>query len=80
MLGVAYQHKGFAYEACSAILSYGITELEQKTYCSFVDKDNKASIRLCERLGFEQHGKVLLHNFDGLMVDKEYLQYEYCAD
>lgn len=80
MLGVAYQHKGFAYEACSAILSYGITELEQRTYCSFVDKDNKASIRLCERLGFEQHGKVLVHNFDGLMVEKEYLRYEYHAD
>ncbi|GFI21843.1 hypothetical protein IMSAGC011_00616 [Lachnospiraceae bacterium] len=80
MLGVAYQHKGFAYEACSAILSYGITELEQRTYCSFIAEENKASRRLCERLGFEQHGSVLLNNVDGLMVEKEYLKYEYHVD
>lgn len=82
MLGAAYQHKGYAYEACRAVLAYGINELEQKVYCSLVDKDNKASIRLCERLGFVSNGMVRLNetNFDGLMVEKEYVHYVYSAD
>lgn len=77
MLGVKYQHKGYAYEACSAILSYGVSELEQKEYCSFVDRRNTPSIRLCQRLGFVLNGSVRLRemNFDGLMTEKEYLQY-----
>lgn len=82
MLGVAYQHKGYAYEACSEILSYGVRELGQRTYCSFINEENKASIRLCERLGFGPQGKVRLNeiNFDGLMVEKEFIQYVYHAD
>ena len=81
MLGVKYQHKGYAYEACSAILSYGVSELEQKEYCSFVDRRNTPSIRLCQRLGFVPNGSVRLRemNFDGLMTEKEYLQYVYRA-
>lgn len=82
MLGVAYQHQGYAYEACSAILSYGIEELGQKTYCSFINENNKASIRLCERLGFMPDSRVMLNeiNFDGMMVEKEFIQYVYHAD
>ena len=82
MLGVAYQHKGYAYEACSEILSYGISELHQKAYCSFINENNKASIRLCERLGFVPEDKVVLKeiNFDGMMVEKEFIQYVYHAN
>lgn len=82
MLGVKYQHKGYAYEACSAILAYGVKELGQKEYCSFVNKDNTASIRLCERLGFVRNGTVRLSegNFDGMMTEKEYERYVYRAD
>lgn len=82
MLGVKYQHKGYAYEACSAILAYGVKELGQKEYCSFVNKDNTASIRLCERLGFARNGTVRLSegNFDGMMTEKEYERYVYRAD
>ncbi len=82
MLGVAYQHKGYAYEACTEILSYGVRELDQKTYCSFINEENKASIRLCERLGFAPQGRVRLNeiNFDGMMVEKEFIQYVYHAN
>lgn len=82
MLGVAYQHKGYAYEACREILSYGITELGQHVYCSFVNENNKASIQLCERLGFVPQGRVRLNeiNFDGMMVEKEFIQYVYRAN
>jgi len=82
MLGVAYQHKGYAYEACSEILSYGIRELNQRTYCSFVNEKNIASIHLCERLGFVPQDKVSRYeiNFDGMMEEKEFIQYVYRAN
>lgn len=82
MLGVAYQHQGYAYEACSAILAYGIKELEQRNYCSFINEKNEASIRLCGRLGFVPQDKVRLQeiNFDGMMVEKEFIQYVYRAN
>lgn len=82
MLGVDYQHKGYAFEACSAVLAYGMKELGQRTYCSFVNENNKASIHLCERLGFVPQGRVLLNeiNFDGMMTEKEFIQYVYRAE
>lgn len=82
MLGVAYQHQGYAYEACSAILAYGIEELDQREYCSFINENNEASIHLCERLGFVPQDRVRLHeiNFDGMMVEKEFIQYVYRAN
>ncbi|MDE6055657.1 MAG: GNAT family N-acetyltransferase [Lachnospiraceae bacterium] len=82
MLGVAYQHKGYAYEACSEIISYGIRELDQRTYCSFINENNTASIHLCERLGFIAQDKVRLNeiNFDGMMVEKEFIQYVFRAN
>ncbi len=52
MLGKPYQHKGYAYEACSAILTYGMQELEHKDYRAIVHTENTASRKLCEKLGF----------------------------
>lgn len=81
MLGVEYQHKGYAYEACSAVLEYGISELGQKEYCALVNAENSPSIRLCERLGFKKGGNVRRSEmkWDGLMVEKEFVQYFYNA-
>ncbi|MDE6915597.1 MAG: GNAT family N-acetyltransferase [Lachnospiraceae bacterium] len=82
MLGTAYQHRGYAYEACSAILAYGVGELGQRVFCSHIDENNTASIRLCERLGFAAQGKVRLNELDsdGRMTEKEFVQYIYRAD
>ena len=74
MLGVPYQHRGYAYEACSAVLAYGIEELGQHRYCSYIHEKNLASIRLCERLGFEAQGKVWRSE-----IKKELIQYVFCA-
>lgn len=52
MLGVDYQHKGYAYEACRAILDYGMNELGQSSYRAVVHEHNQPSRTLCERLGF----------------------------
>lgn len=56
MLGAAYQHMGYAYEACEAILAYGKEELEQTAYRAVVHEDNLASQKLCDRLGFTKTG------------------------
>lgn len=53
MLGKDYQHKGYAYEACKAILDYARKELEETSFRALVHKENLASKQLCERLGFE---------------------------
>lgn len=77
VLGAAYQHKGYAYEACRAALEYGVNKLGQKDYCAFVDESNTASIRLCERLGFAKGGVARLPEIgaDGIVVEKELWQY-----
>lgn len=79
MLGVDYQHKGYALEACKAVLAYGVKELNQKEYCAFMDAGNTASIKLCERLGFEKRGIVQLDEMkpDGSIRKKEFVQYIY---
>jgi len=58
MLGKKYWHKGYAYEARRAVLAYGREELEQKYYRALVHVQNAASQKLCERLGFEECGRV----------------------
>ena len=54
MLGKEYQHKGYALEACEAILRYAREELEQNCFFTMVHEDNQDSLRLCERLGFQR--------------------------
>lgn len=77
MLGVDYQHKGYAYEACSAILKYGTDELGIHKFCAFVNSDNAASGRLCERLGFKAYSTVRRNemNVEQMMVEREFVQY-----
>ena len=53
MLGAEYQHHGYAYEACSAILEYGREWLGQAAFRAIVHKENLPSRHLCERLGFQ---------------------------
>lgn len=81
MLGMAYQHHGYAYEACEAVLRYGREELGENCFCAFVNENNTASIRLCERLGFIKVGNVRLPelDFDEKKTEKEFLHYVYGA-
>lgn len=66
MLGTKYQHKGYAYEACKAIINYAVNYLEQKSFRAVVHRDNVSSRRLSERLGFKEN----ISN-----VSEEYLEY-----
>lgn len=86
MLGTAYQHRGYAYEACSAVLKYGMEYLGASCFYAIINEDNTASIRLCERLGFmmTKHVKLPAMQFDekkfvDKMVEKEFACYVYEA-
>ncbi len=67
MLGVQYQHLGYACEACGAVLAYAGRELGAERFYALVNRENTASIRLCERLGFKMNtcsdtGMVIMCN------------------
>ena len=46
--------KGYAYEACSAILSYARDEMEVEEVLLKTDADNAASVSLAKKLGFTE--------------------------
>lgn len=79
MLGKAYQHKGYAYEACAAVIRYGVQELGIRDYRALVHMENMPSRRLCERLGFWQEGKVQSAAPDGNGEERECLEYRICV-
>lgn len=56
MLGEDYWHRGYAYEACSAVLTYGREYLGCECFYARVHPDNGSSRRLCERLGMHTDG------------------------
>lgn len=60
MLGVAWQHKGYAFEMCQAVLTYAREQLEMDAVQALVMEGNVPSERLCARLGFEERGKVVM--------------------
>lgn len=47
-----YRRKGFAGEACEAILRYGEERLEAGSFIARIKEENTASLRLACRLGF----------------------------
>ena len=48
-----YWKKGYAYEACKAIVNYGFEQLKLKYITAQIDAANVNSKKLVERLGFE---------------------------
>ena len=52
-IGVPWQRKGFATEACTAIMEYGRQILMFDKIQALVKKENEVSIHLCKKLGFK---------------------------
>ena len=52
VIGTLWQHKGVAFEICSAILRYGEEEFGFERVQALVRPENAASLALCRRLGF----------------------------
>ncbi len=55
-ISAAYQRKGYAYEALTALLNLLQNELKLELVVAGVLDENIASIRLLEKLGFEKEG------------------------
>ncbi len=58
LIGTEYQRCGYAYEVCSAILDYGKNVLQFPKVQVFVKAQNKVSIHLCKKLGFDTFDEV----------------------
>ncbi|MCM1048220.1 MAG: GNAT family N-acetyltransferase [Clostridiales bacterium] len=67
VIAVPYQHQGYAYEVCHAILDYAVKELGFTSIQALVMKENKSSKALCKRLGFKNDGKTIL---DGIEYER----------
>ncbi len=51
-----YLNQGYGYEAASACLDYGFSQLGLQRLCAITQPDNAASVRLLEKLGFVEQG------------------------
>ena len=67
VIGVPWQQKGYAYEVCTAILTYAKEELGMERVQALVMKGNEKSAGLCEKLGFVCEGEVCL---EGIMYQR----------
>lgn len=71
LIGKEYQGRGYAYEACRAILDYGREVLGFEKVCALVKKENDVSLHLCRKLGFVEDKEVSVeeniygHNYTG---------------
>lgn len=54
VIGLPWQGKGLATEVCQAILSYGAEALGFTQVQAVIHRDNRASLRLAEGLGFQE--------------------------
>ena len=64
VIGVPWQRQGYAYEVCSAILSYAQEELGMTQIQALVMLGNAKSEALCRKLGFQYTEEITI---DGLM-------------
>lgn len=55
-----YQNKGYAYEVCRKLLQIGKEDYEFSAVQALVKKENIASMKLCQKLGFERKKQVNL--------------------
>ncbi len=60
VIGVPWQHKGYAGEVCRAVLAYGFGRLDFEQVQAMVEPGNAASFHLCQRLGFQKAEQVVL--------------------
>lgn len=55
-----YFGQGYAFEAATAVLAYAAEHIALNTLVAIVSPANQASQALLQKLGFEQHGQVLV--------------------
>lgn len=60
IIGEPYWRKGYAYEICSHLMEIGRNVYEFEAVQALVKKENEASIRLLEKLGFVYKEEILV--------------------
>lgn len=68
VIGVPWQGKGVAYEVCKAILEYAKAEFGFDRVMTLIQKENLASVRLAEKLGFEEQERLMMHDREFLVL------------
>lgn len=63
-----FQNKGFANEALNSLFHYLFNKLEKEKICASAVEQNVASIKLLEKLGFQQVNKIENTYFKGRFV------------
>ena len=53
-----FRNRGYAYEACTAVINTAVKMLGQRELYAVADQDNKASACLANKLGFEKCGET----------------------
>jgi RimJ/RimL family protein N-acetyltransferase len=61
-----YWNQGYATEAAKAVKDYAVRNLniDLKSMCSFIRKNNKASQRVSEKIGMQKVKEYKAHNID----------------
>ncbi len=62
VIAVCHQRKGYALEACQAVLEFAFHELQFNSVQALVHPQNKASISLCRKLDFQYTQSIPLNN------------------
>ncbi len=68
-LNKAYHNRGYATESLSSIIDYLFSELHKHRLIVSIDPENKASIRLVERLGFRKEA----HFIESILVNGKWV-------
>ena len=58
LIAVPYQRQGYAYEVCRAVIEYAREYLEYDSINCRIEPDNKASVTLAKKLGFQRIGTL----------------------
>ncbi|WP_078382502.1 GNAT family N-acetyltransferase [Sutcliffiella halmapala] len=58
----SFQSKGYAYEAASATMTYGIEQIGLKRIVAITSMDNHDSSKLLEKIGMKWEGNILPPN------------------
>lgn len=64
VIDAGYQHQGYGYEVCTAILRYAKNELDFDEVQALVKKENLISMKLLDKLGFVYMRNVTEKNSD----------------
>lgn len=60
-----YWGKGIGYEVCSLVLQYAFEDLNMRKVTLAVYANNPAAIKLYQKLGFVEEGRLRQHIFEG---------------